>query len=213
MLNPKPQLRISPTLLDSFAYYLSVEDGEQSEQKRQEIIAYLRGEKTTSEAMQNGLMFEQDVVACLQGKALMTTDAGIIKCAEEIAGIVKGGVYQHHVEREINGVTVHGYIDFLKRNTIADVKTTKKYEIGKYNKKNQHRIYLYCTQPMKIDRFAYLVTDFKNVYREDYQWLDNYETDLKTNIQAFFDYLENDNEMKTAYMQKMEALDSERKTA
>jgi len=203
-MNPqKPQLRISPTLLDSFFYYLSIDDEEQCRQKRQELINYLNGIKTTSEAMENGKAFEDDVLACVQGRPLMTADQKIIACAEEIAAIVKGGTSQYHVERELDGISLHGYEDWLKRNVIYDIKTTSKYEIGKYNHKNQHRIYLYCMQPLKIDRFVYLVTDFKTVYREDYVWLPRYEEDLRANVRAWFDYLENDPEMKRAYMDKM----------
>jgi len=194
--------RLSASLLDSFDYFLSIEDEEQSIQKRAELIAYLRGEKTTSEAMQDGLDFEQAVMLCAMGQEPDEKDEKENDCIREIAEQVKGSVYQYHVERQLGNVILHGYTDFLNRNRVDDLKTTKSYEVGKYRNRSQHRIYLYCLQPEKILDFRYIVTDFRNVYHEDYQWQPSYEDDLRTSINRFFEYLENDAEMKQAFETK-----------
>lgn len=194
--------RLSASLLDSFDYFLSIEDEEQSRQKRDELIAYLRGEKTTSEAMQKGLDFEQAVMLCAMGHEPDVKDERYKSCVIEIARQVRGSVYQYHVERRFDNVILHGYMDFLNRNRVDDLKTTSSYEVGKYRNRSQHRIYLYCLQPEKIVDFRYIITDFRNIYYEDYQWNPSFEDDLRTSINRFFDYLDNDTEMKQAYESK-----------
>lgn len=194
--------RLSPTLLDSFAYYLSIQDEEQSLTKRQELIDYLNGKKVESEIMQAGQDFERAVYLASLNEKQTFEDERYADCVKEIASEICGGCYQWHAERMIGDVQVHGYIDFMKFNRIYDIKTTKDYEVGKYRDRIQHRIYLYCMQEEQIRNFSYLVTDFRNVYREDYSWIPSYEDDIKTSIDAFFSYLDNDSEMKQAYENK-----------
>lgn len=194
--------RISPSLLDSFGYYLSIEDTEKSAQSRQEIIDGLNGIKVTNEAMQAGTDFENAVVKAVQFNFVPTDDKMYDACVVECADEVRGSIYQYHVEKEFCGVLIHGVIDFLRANRIIDTKTTSKYEIGKYRDKNQHLIYLSCLQDEGVDRFTYLVTDFKNVYKEDYFWNPKMLDTLKANIHEFLDYLENDAEMKQAFIAK-----------
>jgi len=201
--------RLSPTLLDSFDYYLSIEDEEQSQQKRQELIDYLNGKKVVSEAMQKGVDFENNVVLCNMGEKIDCEDERYFDCVHEIAGIVDGSVYQWHIEREFEGVLIHGYADFINRNRVFDVKTTANYEVGKYRNRMQHRIYLACLRQERIDNFTYLITDFRNVYKEDYFWMPEYENELRTSIGLFFEYLSNDVEMKQAYEAKMKKLKME----
>lgn len=192
--------KLSPTLFDSFQYYLSIEDEEESGRVRGELLARLRREPLEpNEAMQRGQMFEDDVRRfCLTGQLPDGPDA-YLSCAQEIAALVKDGLYQQEIHLVTGDVEWTGFIDFLKRNWIYDVKTTAKYEIGKYSKRLQHIVYLLAMKPYGIDRFAYLVTDFNNVYREDYTYLPGMEEELQSAVTEFFGYLENDPEMKDAY--------------
>lgn len=203
--------RISPTLLDSFQYYINLEDDERSAISRSELLARLKGEKLPpSPAMQKGIDFENDVVASTLGKYEDSGNEIYDSCVFEIAKITVGSIFQHHVEAEIGPVIVHGYIDALKANRIYDIKTTKKYEVGKYMHSNQHLTYLYCLQPRRIEHFEFLVTDFKRVYREYYHWENRFGSNLRANIAEFFAYLAVDKEMKQAWDEKQERDQSKR---
>jgi hypothetical protein len=195
--------RISPSLLDSFDYYMSIEDEEKSAIARKELIDYLSGVRTTNDAMKAGLDFEDAVVQTIQGGCvIIPNDEAYARCVAECANEVRGSLYQYHVQAELGGVIVHGFIDFLNRNKVTDLKTTAKYEIGKYTNKSQHRIYLYCLKDCGINKFTYLVSDFRNVYKEDYCWQVSYEDELKSAINDFMAYLNLDPEMKAAFEAK-----------
>jgi hypothetical protein len=190
--------RLSPTLLDSFAYYLSV-DEEQSADKRQELLNRLNGVKLPpNEAMQRGIDFENAVIAACNGKYEFSSEKYDL-CVKEVSEIVQGGFSQYPVFLEIAGVRIDGFIDFLKLNTIFDVKTTSKYEVGKYQFNNQHLVYLLALRQEKINRFVYLATDLSNVYPEEYFFHPDMENQLRSNVIAFLDYLTNDYEMQEAY--------------
>lgn len=192
------RLSLSPTILDSFAYYLSIDNDEQSEVKRQEIIARFDGKEIVkSEAMQKGIDFEATVLKCCNEPDKFSYEND--KCVVEIADMVRGGIYQHSAVCVCGDVYLHCIMDFLKANTVYDVKTTSKYEIGKYGQSNQHLAYLQALRAEKINRFVYLATDFRNVFYEDYNYQPAFEDTLKSNIARFFDYLQSDKEMNQAY--------------
>lgn len=191
--------RLSPTLLDSFAYYLSIDDCEQSADKRQELLDRLNGVSLPpNEAMQRGIDFENAVIAACNGKYEFSNEK-YDYCVKEVCEIVQGGFSQYPVSFEMCDVKIDGFIDFLKLNTVFDVKTTKKYEVGKYQFNNQHLVYLLALRQERINRFVYLVTDFSNVYQEEYFYHPEIENKLRSNIVAFLDYLTNDYEMQEAY--------------
>lgn len=199
--------RISPSLLDSFQYFLSIEDEEKSAIARKELIDGFRGIKTSSPSMDAGIAFENAVVLAIKGK-FQTDDEVYNDCVKECAEFCKGAIYQYHVKRELGGFMLHGVIDFLKGNRIIDLKTCRTYELGKYTGRFQHKVYLYCLRHLEIDNFTYLVSDFSDVYREDYVWKQSYADDLREAISNFKSYLENDSEMKQAF----EAKDHQKET-
>ena len=192
--------RLSPTMISAVEYYLSLEDEDRSAQARAELLARMRGEPLpASEAAQKGQAFE-DMVFCLcNGDSPGEVDNKLLACGKEVAGIVKGSLWQVHVGREIGGVMLHGYIDCLRGNHIFDIKTTRKYEIGKYLHNTQHLAYLYCLRETEVRHFSYVVSDFRSVYREDYDWYDGMVDLLKAKVAGFFDYLAVDDEMRQAY--------------
>ncbi len=197
---------LSPSLLDSFAYYLSIRDDEQKDTKRKEIIDRLNDVKIPpTPAQREGLAFEGAVYeACVIGE-YKDKDQRYADCVNEIAAIVRDGTYQYAINIEINGVRFYSLpdrpiaIDFLNINTAYDIKTTAKYDIGKYQFSNQHLVYLLALREEKIDNFVYLITDFRNVYKEYYQWRQSFESNLMSNMAEFFNYLTADPEMSVAY--------------
>jgi|GEM_PF-6059965 len=200
--------RISPTLLDSFAYYRS-EYGA-TEEKRREILDRLRGVSAPpNEAMQFGANFEQAICDHLEGVRTIPVsasdpyDAAVL----EAASIVSGAWRQVHVEYPLTGlITLHGYIDFLTPACVVDTKTTKSYEIGKYLGNMQHRVYLAGLRELGIERFAYVVYDRtqKRIAIEEYFWREAIVDELRGAVNNFLGYLEIDPEMKQAFYEKGE---------
>lgn len=71
-----------------------------------------------------------------------------IDLIKEAAGYFKDSMNQVHVSStlmtEYGLVELYGYIDELRFNKVYDIKTTKKYEFGKYSKYWQRHVYPYC---------------------------------------------------------------------
>jgi hypothetical protein len=70
-------------------------------------------------------------------------------------------------------VLLYGYIDEMLFGCADDIKTTGKYEFPKYLHNWQHIVYPYCliengVQPDAAGIFSYHITDFKNIFKEDY---------------------------------------------
>lgn len=201
---------ISPTLLDSFAYYQGIDDEEQHEQSRQELLNRLRGVKTPpTEAMERGIQFEKDVcdvadrVFDEKGRGLSETHLEIVR---SIGNKVRGAERQVHVGYWLNNETlVHGYVDFLMPGLIIDTKTTgRAYEWGKYLDNCQHLVYLLALNHLGYRHFAYFIAVFgrdeaKELVHEDYYYSPRMADTLKSRCADFFDYLTVDAEMSEAY--------------
>jgi hypothetical protein len=194
-------LYISPTFLDSFRRYMDMDSGEASDAVRQELLDRLRGvRRPPNEAMQRGTDFETDVCAACDMK-YTPKGSDYDMYVKEIADFVRGARRQVHVEAEIiPGITIHGYIDFLLPGLIVDTKTTFNYEWGKYLHNTQHLAYLYALKPEGITRFEYVVTDFKGIYHERYDWTSAFEAHLKSRVWLWMDYIDDDAEMKEAFL-------------
>lgn len=87
-------------------------------------------------------------------------DIDLIKDAAEY---LKGSVNQVYtsatIETKYGLVQLYGYIDELRQNKVYDLKTTKKYEFGKYQKYWQRHVYPYCLiesgECTEIDSFEF----------------------------------------------------------
>lgn len=71
-----------------------------------------------------------------------------INLLKEAAEYLKGSINQVYTSATIDTcygkVELYGYIDELRKNKVYDLKTTKKYEFGKYQKYWQRYVYPYC---------------------------------------------------------------------
>lgn len=71
-----------------------------------------------------------------------------INLIKEAAEYLKGSLNQVYtsarIETKYGEVELYGYIDELRKNVVYDLKTTKKYEFGKYKKYWQQHVYPYC---------------------------------------------------------------------
>ncbi len=198
-------IRISPTLLDAFAWFDCAEDFERSREEWMDKL--LRKKTPPSAAMQKGITFEEDVVACNQyepdeGKKLKVTEERYNDCVIECHDLLYRSEEhcQVHVERVLDGkYLIHGYIDFLMPLVIVDLKTTGSYDIGKYLRKNQHHFYLYCMEPLQYAKFCYVVCDFKQVHYETYNLQRNTTDILRERIATLMDHFGRDEEARQAF--------------
>lgn len=71
-----------------------------------------------------------------------------INLLKEAADYLKGSMNQVYtsaiIETKYGNVELYGYIDELRKNKVYDLKTTKKYDFGKYSKYWQRHVYPYC---------------------------------------------------------------------
>lgn len=201
---------ISPTLLDSFAYYQSIEDEEASERSRQELLNRLRGVKAPpSSAMQRGIQFEQDVCDAIDGNPVDSTRQLTPKHASiilQVAQELNGSTRQSHVGYWLDEETlIHGYVDFLLPRVIVDTKTTASYDWGKYIGNCQHLAYLTALNHLNYSHFRYIAVLFNrdgqalDVTWEDYYYRPQMLDELRARCGDFFDYLTADTEMGEAY--------------
>lgn len=193
---------ITPSLLGSFAWYLS-DESEDARQKFLNTLAKVRTE--TTPAQQRGIDFENNIK--------QICDENLFDCQEvidsipehelEIADIVKGGLWQQSVKKELKignqEFLLYGRNDVIKRNTIYDIKFTSNYELGKFLDSSQHLIYLYCSG---LPNFSYLISDGKDWWREDYHNHAGVEDEIKSKVSDFLSYLENDKEAKEMFINK-----------
>ena len=177
---------ITPSLYNSWRYWMD-SDGED----KTEILDTLnKVEKPKSAAMQAGIDFENDIRKVCEGG---TTDDD---CVMEVANIVRGGMWQQRLSRELGGDLVYGIADVIRRDTIYDIKRVNQYELGKYEESIQHLIYLYAGE---IPNFDYLISDSHSVYVETYHWESKSLDLLKARIADLKDFLLSDNELSLAF--------------
>lgn len=88
-------------------------------------------------------------------------------------------------------VNLYGVLDHVSRSTAYDLKTTKSYTFPKFLDHWQHRCYPYLlnNNGINVEMFSYVVTDFNNVYREDYPVRD-YRGDITLIVERLIDFLE-----------------------
>jgi hypothetical protein len=198
------KLLITPTLLNSFAFYTQEIEYKSEEEQRQEFLQTLKRVKSEpTEAMQRGIDFENDVFnICNDGFASIDKGEEYNNVVNKIAYLVKQGLWQQVVKKDIvvgnQEFLLYGKCDVVKANTIYDIKFTSNYDIGKYLNSSQHLIYLYCSG---LSKFQYLISDGKSYWIEDYYNDSNIENNIKSKINEFIGYLENDKQAKTIYFE------------
>lgn len=189
---------ITQSLLSSWLYTFNCAEGYEDEamQSFKESLLRIKGE--TTQAMQNGIDFEDSVysvacnVPCDQYAAQW--DNGIKKVAE----VIDGSVSQVKCYKEFSvagyDFLLYGIIDAIKAGHIYDIKFMNKSMgstdvYGKYFDSPQHSAYLFATP--EADDFTYLLSDGDELYTERYtkeitrpfpdivaefiQWLENME--------------------------------------
>lgn len=207
---------ITTSLLNSFDYFLNYSEDEARAiygfdanvrtdvQMRDDFILTLKRERSIpNEAMQKGIDFEDKVRAICKGASYSPCNQ-IDDPIREIAEIALDGLWQQTCQKKINvnGIAylLYGKMDVIKHNWIYDIKfvtKTANYELGKFLNSVQHRIYMFCTG---IGNFSYLVSDGKQVWKEEYRATDYDESIIKNRIRKFREYLKNDAELEHLFL-------------
>lgn len=179
------------SLLTSWLYTMREnpnEDATSESDPMGEFMATLRREPTpTTEAMQNGIRFENLVTAIINGNA----DPGEqwYSAAEKVAHRCAGGILQYKAKKAIMvsdmELLLYGRLDCLKAGEIIDIKFSKGYDPGKYFSSTQHPTYFELIP--EADRFTYLVSNGSAVWPETYRR--DEAGDIRPVIADFFDWL------------------------
>lgn len=159
--------KVTHSLLSSWLYSIQedpYEDATKERDLKAEFLTVLRREPTpTTEAMQNGIDFENLVTDILSGKQ---TEHKWQEAAAEVAGIVGPAVLQASCGLRIGDWYLYGRPDAIRAGTIYDIKFSEGYDRGKYLDSTQHPMYLRLLP--EADRFVYVVSNGTNVWTEEY---------------------------------------------
>lgn len=165
---------ITQSLLSAWGYMFDCHEGCEEEAQAEFLLALERQKKPPTEAMLNGIAFENEVYAQAHGLTRNSHEkweAGI----QKVAQIIGNAPVQVKAKREIevNGMTflVYGILDALQAGVIYDVKFRNKSMAsediyGKYLNSPQHPAYFYIIP--EAAEFRYLVSDGEDVYTEVY---------------------------------------------
>lgn len=192
---------ITPSLHSDWRFYNLLE----SKEKQDFLDVLTKKPREQSEAMLNGIAFEDNVKAFSEDR--VTWDALVDKhrfpyanCVRDIAGIVQGGLWQEkvYIDLRIHGIDflLYGKADVIKRNWVYDIKFTSTYDIGKFVESIQHDTYLFGSG---LPLFKYLITDGKSWWAEDYALQANTEERLRGELASMIDGIYSDADFRKAY--------------
>lgn len=208
---------ITPTLLNSFQYYIQDEYKSPADSRADFLRTLSREKFKPNEAMQKGIDFENDImllcddsiegtINLIDNLSKFSKEESCLQIINSLTEIVKGGLWQQTVKKDLTvgnqEFLLYGKCDVIKRDTIYDIKFTSNYEVGKFLDSAQHLIYLYC---LDLPKFQYLVSDGKDYWIEDYFNNSGIEDEIKSKISDFMGYLENDKEAKEMFLTKWES--------
>lgn len=135
-----------------------------------EFLKSLRREPTeTTEAMQNGIDFEDLVTAIIDQD--YDESHKWVEAASKVANIVRGGKLQYKAKKpvEVSGekFLLYGRLDALKAGEVMDIKFSKSYDRGKYITSTQHPTYLELIP--EAEKFTYVISNGNDVWTETYR--------------------------------------------
>lgn len=179
MLFEKVNYKLYPTLLNAFDRY---EKGYINAAELIDRVNRLPAPQT--EAQLRGSSFEEAVIKGINEEAFDPTILSRVRALLP-RPMMKTQVY---CEYQLNDVLLYGYVDVIGKILAADIKTTRKYEPGCYAGSHQN-FYLPALRQKGIRTLRYIITDFQEVYSEDY----DQNTDFsfrETQIRSFCQFLE-----------------------
>lgn len=222
----KPQYKFYATLLDSFSWYLKSDRDEAF----QDFIDKLNRVPFTSEAAEKGTAFNELVDIRITRRlpdGLPEPEYDYDKWMIQFKGFkFKMPVVEHFVERfrqatpqvytegvletSRGSVLLYGFIDELFAGHAHDIKCTSKYNFPKFLHNWQHLVYPFCLQEQGVpaENFTYEITDYNNLYREEYQFKRERDlVKLQGHCEHLIDFIETHRHLITD--KKLFALDDE----
>ena len=173
------KFRFYPSLLNQYDRFL---EGKLSENDLLDRINRVPIPQT--EAQAKGVSFED---AVLKGVEEELYDAEIIKKVRALLPrpMMKTQVY---CEYQWKDVLIYGYVDVIGKMLAADIKTTKQYTADAFAVSHQN-LYLPALKSKGIRSLRYVITDFSEVYQEEYDQTVDLSFQLNQ-IETFCDFLE-----------------------
>ena len=198
---------LTQSLLAAYAYMFDCYEGGEDDAKDAFDQALLRVKSPPTEAMQNGVDFENFVYGLATNNPSllpsgMTEAHKWFPGAKAISDIIRGAQLQVRASRPIRidgtDYLIYGVLDALMAGVIYDVKFKnkdfKRIDLaGAYRESPQHPFYFYCV-PESFE-FQYLVSDGEDLYIETYH-PDECPT-AEQIIRPFLGWLESNNLMDT----------------
>lgn len=169
-----PRYLITQSLVSSWAYMFDCMEGNEEEAEQEFLSALRREPREATDAMRNGIDFENAVYAEAAG-ARWDTGGRWENGIKAVATRIRGAQVQVRASRPltVDGTEylVYGILDALRAGTIFDVKFSSKSlsgfdAYGKYLNSPQHPFYFHLV-PEALD-FKYLLSDGADIYVETY---------------------------------------------
>jgi hypothetical protein len=168
-----------PTLLNLFDYY------QKGYIEKAEFLNRInRVPMPPTESQAKGSSFEEAVIKGVNEESF---DTEIISKVRALLPrpMLKTQVY---CEYQLENVLLYGYIDVIGKTLAVDIKTTNSYQPGRFAHSHQN-FYLPALRSKGIRTLRYVITDFQDVYREDYDQTVDFSVQ-KIQIKLFCDFLE-----------------------
>lgn len=164
---------ITHSLLSAWQYLFDCYEGQEENAMESFLRTLNRVPTETTEAMQNGIDFENEVYAVLAGNPRQPRE-GWQDCVNGIARHIMGAQTQIRTSRVLDigedEVLLYGILDALRGGVIYDIKFSGKYEVGKYIDSTQHPAYFELVP--EATEFQYLIFDGEDVFIETYRRAD-----------------------------------------
>lgn len=171
--------KVYPSLLNLYARY---EKGLTSEQDLLDRINRVPIPQT--EAQAKGVSFEDAVVKGTD-EELFDPDIIIRSRALLPRPVVATQVYCEHL---IGETLFYGFVDVLGQVLAVDLKSTKKYSEGRFEQDHQN-LYLLALQKRGIKHLRYVITDFHDLFSEEYDLNSDFSVQLRQ-LSDFIGFIE-----------------------
>ena len=199
MENTEYDYKIYPSLLDSFE---NMKTGKYGMTEQDLIDTINRKPRPIKDSMEKGKAFH-----------LLTEDLNMLQdiidnnpdphyfnhgfwrfpkeVALQIASLRNGGDHEVLIEKPFDlpgfgKILIYGKVDTLKDGCVLDLKTTGYYRGISYLKSAQKEVYLYASDCREM---IYIITDFKQIYYENYLPDPNLEERLAKKLYEFLNWL------------------------
>ena len=161
---------VTHSLLSSWLYALKDNPWSDKDPMEDFMQVLNRQPTETTEAMRNGIDFENLVTDILNGERAEDLESPWYEAASSVADRCRGGILQLRASKKIriNGypILLYGRLDCLKAGEIIDIKFSKSYERGKYFDSTQHPTYLRLIP--EAEKFSYIISNGSSVWTETY---------------------------------------------